>query len=487
MVEKVSPLPEKETAQEIKKSLNYSIKDGSFWSIMQGFGESYLSAFAVFLKATSFELAMVVALPQLLSAVFQLAAVKLTTVFKSRKTIVGIFTFLQAVTWLVIIGLTYVFNSVWLLILLSSIYFLLNAMAAPAWTSWMGDLVPVDIRGRYFGRRNRITGFINFASVSIAGIILDRLSAINTLYGFFLLFFIAFLGRLVSWYYLMLQFEPRVELREPKGEGFFKFLKELNTTNFGIFTSYVMLIYFSVYLASPLFVIFWLSYLKFTYLQYTVLIATSAIVTFVTMTYWGGYADKYGNRTVLWVCGNFIGLIPLITFFSWYMPKALQFPAAILVQIISGFGWAGFNLSSSNFLYDAVAPEHRVRYFSYMSSLKGIFLFMGGLIGGILADIEFNGWFKAIIPSGILLVMLMSFFLRTILSTFYIGKIKDVKITEEHKPKLLFFVTIMPLQGLMFDTVVGLNRTLKQFRKQINRIEGKLDYLEEDYRKKTNQ
>ena len=41
-------------SKKIKKSLFYSILDGSFWSMMFGFGERYLSAFAVFLKATDF-------------------------------------------------------------------------------------------------------------------------------------------------------------------------------------------------------------------------------------------------------------------------------------------------------------------------------------------------------------------------------------------------------------------------------------------------
>ncbi|MBD3355362.1 hypothetical protein GF361_05245 [Candidatus Woesearchaeota archaeon] len=39
-------------SRKVKKSLFYSIVDGSFWSVMFGMGERYLSAFAVFLKAT---------------------------------------------------------------------------------------------------------------------------------------------------------------------------------------------------------------------------------------------------------------------------------------------------------------------------------------------------------------------------------------------------------------------------------------------------
>src|SRR5207244_6291759 len=43
-----------------------------------------------------------------------------------------------------------------------------------AWTSWMGDLVPGALRGRYFGRRNGICALAATAFALAAGLALDR-------------------------------------------------------------------------------------------------------------------------------------------------------------------------------------------------------------------------------------------------------------------------------------------------------------------------
>jgi len=54
--------------------LRYSVRDGVAWSVMFGAGESYLQAFAVFLKASTAQITLLVALPSLLGSLSQLAS-----------------------------------------------------------------------------------------------------------------------------------------------------------------------------------------------------------------------------------------------------------------------------------------------------------------------------------------------------------------------------------------------------------------------------
>lgn len=68
------------------------------------------------------------------------------------------------------------------------------------------------------------------------------------------------------------------------------------------------------------------------------------------------------------------------------------------IQVVSGFSWAGFNLSSGNFVYDMVARE------------------------------------------------------------------------VIRRPPLLRMVTVVPVQGLYLELVVGMNRTARKFRERMKRI-----------------
>lgn len=475
---------EKKEAAKIDKALECSIKDGSWWSVMAGFGESFLGPFALLLNATAFQIGVLGSLPRFLSFIMQLLAVKLTNIFKSRKKIILFFVILQALTWPLIILISWLFKSVWMLIILAALYFIFGALSEPAWTSWMGDLVREDKRGKYFGRRNRITGFVLFVSLLAAGILLEKFSEIDTFSAFAILFSVAFLGRLLSWYYLWKQYEPSVEIREPKKMSFLMFVKDVRKNNFGMFSLFSSLMMFSVYILDPLFVIYWLQYFKFSYLQYMVIISAASIATFITMTYWGRYADKYGSKTILWVSSCMIVVLPLFWYLVRFLGKDNAFIASIIIQAASGFAWAGFNLASSNFVYDSVEPENRIRFIGYNNALKGIAILFGGLLGGLLGGIVFNNpdiiW---IVPSGLFLVMIISFAVRLLITIFLLNKVREVRKVRK-RPHFFHFVTVMPVEGLMFDSVVGMNRTLKRFRGRMKRVQKHLGYWEKNIKRK---
>ena len=70
---------------KVKKSLKYSIWDGSFASAMVGFGESFFSAFAIFLKASNFQISLLGSLPRAMGSFVQLYSSKLLKIFGTRK------------------------------------------------------------------------------------------------------------------------------------------------------------------------------------------------------------------------------------------------------------------------------------------------------------------------------------------------------------------------------------------------------------------
>jgi len=72
----------------VARSLRYSVRDGVAYSIMSGAGDIYFSAYALFLKASTTQIAFLAAFPPLLGSFAQLFAVWLERRLGRRKTII---------------------------------------------------------------------------------------------------------------------------------------------------------------------------------------------------------------------------------------------------------------------------------------------------------------------------------------------------------------------------------------------------------------
>jgi MFS family permease len=83
--------------------------------------------------------------------------------------------------WLAIVAIPLLlpFPSTWavaaMLVVLAVIWSS-GALAEPAWYSWMGDLIPRRIRGRYLGARSRFMSLVALLAAIVIGVILDRVS-----------------------------------------------------------------------------------------------------------------------------------------------------------------------------------------------------------------------------------------------------------------------------------------------------------------------
>lgn len=428
----------------VKKSLWCSIMDGSFYSAMVGFGESFFSAFAVFLGATSMQLGLLGSLPQTLGSVSQLFSNKILEMFgNSRKRFICINAFLTALLYIPI-ALVYFFGTlrVYHLIIFICIYWILNAILGPAWNSWMGDLVDENKRGAYFGRRNKIAGFVSFVSLLLGGYILQQFGkgTHEEYYGFVIIFALAFVSRIFSFIYLSKQYEPKYTRKKKAEFSFVEFIRRARFTNYGLFVIYLSIMNFGVYFSGPFFAAYMLYDLKLTYMQFTIVTATALIVKFLLMPIWGKACDRYGTKKVLTLSGILMPLTPMLWIFShnfWYL---------IAIQAYSGFVWAGFEISSFNFIFDTTTPEKRATCVAYYNVLSGIAIFSGAMLGGLVAKYNHVFW------SSFLLVFLLSGMIRYMASFYFLPKLKEVREVKRisNKNLLLTVVTSMPTMGLVY-------------------------------------
>ena len=368
------------TAAKTEKSLKYSIYDGASHSAMLGLTQDYIVPFALALKATSAQIGLLISLPNLAAALFQLKAPAIVQKAGSRKRMILLVVFVHALLWAPLALIPFLFhgNGVWWLMAIFTLVMAFGSLANPAWGSLMADLVPVGRRGRYFGHRGKICGFTILTFTLVAALIL-WLSRHQLFIGFAIVFALALLFRLISCYFLSKMCEPPVAVEHKEQIHLLDFVREIRSTNLGRFALYVSAMNFATYLAAPFFAVYMLRDLGFDYLTYVVIIASAALATILAMTFWGKRADRAGNIKIVAITSLLIPLVPLL----WLISHNILY--LVLIQLFSGFAWAGFTLCSTNFIYDASAPEKRTGCIAYFNAANGTAICLGALLGGFLA------------------------------------------------------------------------------------------------------
>jgi MFS family permease len=450
--------------QRIQKSLRYSIYDGVAYSGMNGFGASYIKPFAVALNATAAQIGFLSSFPELVKALFQLHTIEVTDKTKNRKKVVLISTILQAIVWLPMFLIPYLLSQnagvVWLIIL-ACVYYIMDGFGAPPWISWMGDLVPENNRGGFFSKRNRLMGLSSFLSVLAAGLLLDYFALYYKLIGFLLIFFVAFLFRSASAFFIKKMHEPKYEVYQEDVFSFVDFVKRLRGSNFGVFVLYLSLFSFGVSISSPFFVVFMFRELNFTYAMYTGITAVHTIVSALTVSFWGKNGDKFGNKTVFSLTGYLIPLLPIL----WVINQNYIF--LLIVSAFGGFVWAGFTLTSTNFIFDTVSPRKRARCAAYYNLFMGVSNFAGAILGGLLVNILPTPMFFI---SNIQILLLLSGVLRFTASAIFLPRIKEPKETKKiRKTRLLFnIIAYEPMQFLSYQSTLGFSRLkrINELRKE---------------------
>ncbi|HEU4619963.1 MAG TPA: MFS transporter [Gammaproteobacteria bacterium] len=434
----------------VDRALVHSIRDGMAYSISAGGGETYFSAFALFIGATAPEVALLTTLPPFAGALAQPLSAWAGR-YLSRKTIVLLGVAIQALTWLPILALPYLVptDAVTALLVLFVLYQGASNFAAPQWTSLMRDLVPDRRRGRYFGQRTRLTTMASFAALVACGAILHELSSSGeTALGFVSVFAIAFLARVVSFYHLGFLYERAEPGTSPVEIHLRHWWDGVKKSGAVGFTIYFILMNLAVGIASPFFAVYMLRDLEFSYLEFTATTAASVLVQFLTLNTWGRIADVYGNRAILIVTSMALPVVPVL----WLASSSFFYLLA--AQAVSGLAWAGFTLSSGNLLYDLVPRSRRAEYVAIHNVGNAGCVFLGAMVGALLATVLparepfFGGIAHA---SNLLYLFALSGVVRGILAALVVRRVRELR-----KPRRAISAPALVLRVTGFNAMLGL-------------------------------
>jgi len=88
---------------KIRKSLKYSVLDGSAWAAMMGLTQNYMTPYALNLKATNSQISLLSAIPALLTSVSQFFSPILLERTGNRKNLIMIGAFLNGLMFIPIL------------------------------------------------------------------------------------------------------------------------------------------------------------------------------------------------------------------------------------------------------------------------------------------------------------------------------------------------------------------------------------------------
>lgn len=448
-------------ARKIQKSLKLSLKDSAINSGSVALGLSYISPFAMAMKATSSQIGILDAIINLLPNLVQLKGASLLKFF-SRRGLVRTTSLIKAFLWIPIILTGYFFyigipNMVWILIGLVGLYYSVSAIYQVAWFSWMGSIVPEEKRGDYFSKRNYIAGLSGLFFMIVGAVILDSLKKIGevrgdvlgfTLIGFGILFVFSSFFRLWSRKIVSGQYEPKIHIRKKDDMQLKKFvLEKMTSTPFGKFVLYNSLLKLVVAISSPFFAVYMLRNLGLSYLWFILITVASVGFQLIFMPLMGKISDRFGNVVLMRICSSIMFLIP----FSWFMTSLFQSELTIklylliIPSLIGGFTWAGYDLATNNYVYDAIKARRRGYALSFLNLFGGIGTFLGALIGSLIAGLSLS------FMNSILLIFLVSGIGRFLVPAIGLRHLEEVRPVKKFSYNYMIR-EFAPVQGIVRET-----------------------------------
>lgn len=453
--------------ERIRRSLRLSIVDGALWAAMFGLAEYYIVPFALLFGAGPLLVALIQGTGQLMIAAGQLTGVGVARRLKRRRGWVVTSILLHAASWLLIVFGARAVGDPRAILVGFAFGLFVTSMGGPAWISWMNELVPAGIRGRYWGGRNRVVGVVQFFTILAAGGALSLWGEGPGAVGIFTALFVAAaVARGLGAIPVALSVEgitsaastPTSNPSEheapplPHRGGVLRFMRELVTTPFGRFMLFYGLMLFAAGLMGPTIPLYLLDSLGLGYFDYTIVMMTSMVLSFLAMSYWGPLSDRFGNYRILTVTGIVLPLIGA----GWALARTV--PALLAVQAIAGFAWAGFNLSATNYIFDTQPPERTGRVMAYFLALTNGFAFLGSLLAGLIAERVRDLRLPLLAPGNYELVFLLSALLRLVVFVAMIRTFAEVRPVEGVPRKRYFYfqqpMAILAARLEFFRTVV---------------------------------
>lgn len=376
----------------------------SLWMIIVGvscsnvygqLGGTPLTGLSKDLGASDFMLGLLMALPVFGNLTQLLFSYVLERTCK-RKSIFLFFGVLQRVLWLPV-GLVPFFMpdapmlaKMWIIILLVTFAACNGSAVNVCYNSWLADLVPPTIRGRYFGLRNRIIVIAGVLANLLMSWLMDILPGLTCYAVVFAIGSVFGVMDILSYIWV---YDPPMKKVEQK-QGMLSMMGgAFKNKDFMRLVVFWTLWSFSVNIAGPYFNVYMLNVIGMNFMEISLTCTVvSSVCTFLFISKWGWQVDRYGTKAILRVVGVLCSCLP----FLWWFTGPRNFWIMPIIQGITGAFWCAIDLCSQTQLVSNTPDKNRSMYialYAILTSLIGASLAYA--VGGALLD-TFAGWMQGL-------------------------------------------------------------------------------------------
>lgn len=263
--------------------------------------------------------------------------------------------------------------------LLASLYWGANLATGPAWNSWVGHLVPRQIRPAFFARRSRACQAAIMAGTIAGWLYLHLGSEGRSVFPMFVgLFLAAALSRVLSTAFLARQTEDRPVIENHRTVTPLEFLRRARRGDDGRMLLYMLAVQMAVQIAGPFFTPYLLGRIEYSYFEYLLVLCTAFAAKMIAFPIAGRVAHRFGSQKVLFFTG--IGIVPLSML--WVFSDHLAY--LLTLQVLSGMIWAGYELSTFLLFFERIEKRDRTRVLTAFNFANALAMVLGALIGGLV-------------------------------------------------------------------------------------------------------
>jgi MFS family permease len=277
--------------------------------------------------------------------------------------------------------------------------------------TWMAELVPPGVRGRFLGARNRTSGLAGQVTALAAALVVQQIAGGTTQSPtvFAALFAVGAVIGLMALPVLARVPPPRrIHSRVELPRLHQMLMTPIRDDNFRVLLSFAVLWHIALGLSAPFLIVLMLEDLGLSLVTVTALTALTSIVAAGTMTYWGRLGDHFGTKTVL-RAGTYLITVPTVL---WLVVTPERTWPIVAIQIMTGLGWGAYNTNVNN-LALKLAPERRgPSYVASLGAIAGISEAIGPLAGGVIIATVAASTASTLLPYYV--VVLIAFVLRAI-------------------------------------------------------------------------
>jgi len=265
---------------------------------------------------------------------------------------------------------------------------LLHSVVGVSWTSWVQEWVPGRLRGRYFGRRNRLLQLSTVIFLLVAGEALTRLKVITPVLGFQAVIGLSVLLRSFSIFAQYRILATSKGRSQEQGAGIQAQLKVIAGIKpllwlFGFGFAFGL----TANLFGPFFNVFMYDSLNMTVADVSMLVVITNVTGAIAMPAWGQFIHRYGCRPTMSIA-LFLWMAPGL---AWALVTPENTWILKLLFASGGIFSAGFVLGQFNILLKLVPPDAKTAAISLNVAVTSIAAAIAPILGGLILDHAFIG------------------------------------------------------------------------------------------------